>query len=119
MLEEVGRGGHSRQGNNVGRGQSAATALCLMREKCELCHCYFPSLAAWLVTADGKFPRKGTKFPLSLGFLGLHPSSLIRMFRLVTDLWMCSLQLGPVPFGREMQEHLMPLRLNSVQQTFS
>lgn len=72
MLEEVGRGGHSRQENDVGRGQSAATALGLM-EKCELCHCYLPSLAARTGTADGKFPRKGTKFPLNVRFLGTPP----------------------------------------------
>jgi hypothetical protein len=73
MLEEVVRGGHSRQGNNINKGLSATTALCVVQKKCELCHCYFPNLSAWLGTAGRKFQGKGLNFPSMLGFLELHP----------------------------------------------
>lgn len=80
------RGEHSRQGNNTSKGQIATTARCLMEKKCELCHCYFPNPSVWPVTADRKFPGKGTEFSLSVGFLGtplLAP--LLRVFRLIVD----------------------------------
>lgn len=70
LLEEVGRRRHSRQGNNISKGQSAMNALGLVEKKCELCHCYFPNVSAWRVTADRKFPGKGAKFSLSFRFLG-------------------------------------------------
>lgn len=45
----------------------------LDEKRCELCHCYFPSLSAWPVTTDRKFPGKGTKNFLSvLSFLGFY-----------------------------------------------
>lgn len=106
-----------KAGNNASRGQSATMALCLM-EKYELCHCYFPSLAAWPVTADRKFPRKGTKFSLYVRFLGTPPHLPCQGVQVHHRLCMCSFHLGPVTFWRELQSLLMPFRLNSGQQIF-